>query len=316
MQHKQLVVGRLLAMLVAFALLAAPSLQAQQAEWVPVIQPLPEVGGRLEPSWPPAGYSPTGYSPVANPWQWQFRPTGFVYSTYFASAAEPRLATHIVDAGHWGTVVDSHIGGRLGLLRYGPLDVPEGFQLDLVAGAKLRQDWDELDVLATDYRYDLLGTYGIGPHRFKFGFYHVSSHLGDEFLLDNPGFPRLNFYRDALVVGYSYYATPELRLYGEAGFSFHSEISEPWEFQFGIDYGPACSTGAAGAPFFAINAHLREEVSFGGNLAFQAGWAWRGRELREGVLRTGLYYYNGESPQFSFFDEHEQQLGWGLWYDF
>jgi hypothetical protein len=30
----------------------------------------------------------------------------------------------------------------------------------------------------------------------------------------------------------------------------------------------------------------------------------------------GLHYYNGESPQFSFFDDFEQQLGFGVWYDY
>ena len=33
------------------------------------------------------------------------------------------------------------------------------------------------------------------------------------------------------------------------------------------------------------------------------------------MLRTGLFYYNGESNQFSFFDEHEEQIGFGVWYD-
>jgi hypothetical protein len=34
------------------------------------------------------------------------------------------------------------------------------------------------------------------------------------------------------------------------------------------------------------------------------------------VLRTGVYFYEGGSPQFSFYAEHERQVGWGLWYDY
>ena len=34
------------------------------------------------------------------------------------------------------------------------------------------------------------------------------------------------------------------------------------------------------------------------------------------LLRVGVHYYNGESTQFSFFDDHEEQIGLGLWYDF
>lgn len=250
-------------------------------------------------------------------WEWHIRPTGFVYHTYWASAQEPRLSTQLIDESGNGSMLDSTIGGRIGLVRFGPRDRAEGFQLDLLASASLRQDPNEgLDVIGTDYRFDIPLTYGVGPHRFKLGYYHVSSHTGDEFLLKNPTHVRLNFFRDVLVFGYSYYATPELRLYGEAGWAFGSEFSEPWEFQFGLDYGPSHATGARGAPFIAINSHLREELDFGGNLAVQAGWAWRTNRPGDGTLRTGLYYYNGGSPQFSFYRESEQQTGWGLWYDY
>jgi hypothetical protein len=251
------------------------------------------------------------------PWSWQIRPRGFVYDTYWAGAAEPRLGTQLVDEPDGGTFLDSQIGGRVGMLRFGPADRPEGFQIDVLGGAKLRQDWDgNLDVLATDYRYDILGTYGAGSHRWKFGFYHISSHVGDEFLLRNPGFQRLNYSRDTLVAGYSYYVVPAVRLYAEMGWAFDCDVSQPWHFQFGVDCGPREPTGLHGAPFFAANVHLREELDFGGNLAVQVGWAWRGDDTLDGCLRTGFYVYEGGSPHYSFYAEHERQLGWGLWYDY
>lgn len=249
-------------------------------------------------------------------WTWHVRPQGILYHTYWASAQEPRLGTQIIQTDD-GTFQDSSIGGRIGLIKFGPRNSAQGFQLDILGGAKLRQDWDHgLDVLASDFRYDILGTYAEGPHQFKMGFYHISAHTGDEFLLRNPGFQRINFFRDVLVIGYAYQATPELRLYSEVGWGMDTEFSEPWEFQFGIDYGPSGPTGNVGAPFFAVNAHLREELNFGGNLAAQMGWAWRGEALGDGTLRTGLYLYEGGTPQQSFFQQHETQLGWGLWYDF
>jgi len=255
--------------------------------------------------------------PPDSDWQWQVRPKGFVYDTYWASAQEPRLGVQVVNEAGSGSLMDSTLGGRFGLFRYGSRDSTDGWQLDVAAAAALRQDADEdLDVVSTDFRFYLPLSYGVGPHRFKFGYQHVSAHTGDEFLLKNPSHVRLNFTRDALVFGYSYYALPELRLYGEAGWAFAAEFSEPWDFQFGIDYGPTKPTGMRGAPFFAINGHLREEQNFGGNLALQAGLAWRGEDPNDGILRSGLYYYNGASPQFSFFREHEEQIGWGLWYDF
>ena len=71
----------------------------------------------------------------------------------------------------------------------------------------------------------------------------------------------------------------------------------------------------AGSPFVALNGHLRQEVDFGGNFVAQAGWQWRGSDC-EHLLRAGVHYYNGKSPQFQFFDRFEHQIGFGIWYDF
>ncbi len=258
------------------------------------------------------------FSPVISPsWCWVFRPQGFLYRTYWASSAEPRMSTQLWGDSTDNVNLDSQIAGRLGIVRFGLPDAEEGFQLDLLAGAKLRQDLDhEIDMVGTDYRFDLPLTYRQGTQAWKFGFYHVSSHTGDEFLLNHPGFPRLNYYRDALYFGYSFSATPELRLYAELDYAFFRDYADPWHIQFGFDYGPVEPTGARGAPFLAMNVHLREELNFGGNIQVQGGWAWNGEGLGAGTLRTGPFFYSGGSPQFSFYQQNEQQFGWGLWYDF
>ena len=64
----------------------------------------------------------------------------------------------------------------------------------------------------------------------------------------------------------------------------------------------------------AANALLQEERDFGGIFTFQAGWAWRNSVGR--LFRVGFQYLDGTSPQFQFFDVHEQQFGVGLWYDY
>ncbi|HWL11249.1 MAG TPA: DUF1207 domain-containing protein [Planctomicrobium sp.] len=267
---------------------------------------------------PPGLLSGVGAHQIISPtWRWTLLPQGFLYRTYWASAAEPRLSTQYLKDVGGQRYLDSHIGGRIGLVRFGERYAEEGFQLDILGGAKLRQDAENnLDMTGTDYRYDIPLTYRRGPHAWKFGFYHVSSHAGDEYMVRHPTFNRIDYYRDSLYLGYSYNPSPELRIYGEADYAFSRDFAEPWHFQFGFDYGPAHPTGIRGAPFFAINGHLREELDFGGNVNLQAGWAWRGEGLNAGTLRTGLFFYNGGSPQYTFYDNSEQQIGWGLWYDF
>ena len=67
-------------------------------------------------------------------------------------------------------------------------------------------------------------------------------------------------------------------------------------------------------PFFAVNAHLRQEVAFGGNLTVQTGYLWRGATGH--LFRLGLQYFTGKSDQFEFFDQYEDKLGLGIWYDY
>ncbi len=205
------------------------------------------------------------------------------------------------------------------MLRWGTADDmrPDGWQLDVEGAGLPRLGVDnDLDVIAVDFRIGVPLTYGRGPYQTKFAYYHLSSHLGDEFIIANPAVTRINFVRDVLVWGHGYYLTPTLRIYGEAGWAFKTDGgAERWEFQFGIDYSPACPTDFRGAPFAAVNAHLREEVGYGGNLVVQAGWSWRGSGGGH-LVRVGLEYFNGKDEQFEFFNESQEKLGLGLWYDY
>jgi len=254
---------------------------------------------------------------IENGWGIVVLPQGVIYHSYLAGSKESRMGAQIFNRQHDGALFDGTLGARVGLLRIGPADKPLGFQIDAEGSAQVRLDPDDdVDVRSADFRAGVPFTYGWANKQIKFGYYHLSSHVGDEFLLKHPGFPRLNFARDVLILGYSVYPTERLRLYGEVGWAFWSDVSEPWEFQFGVEYAPTQPTGFRGEPFWAVNAHLRQEVNYGGGLTAQAGWAWRGDGPAGHLFRMGLHYYNGESPQFSFFDDFEQQIGFGVWYDF
>ncbi len=248
---------------------------------------------------------------------WQLLPEGLVYDTYLAGTQEPRFALQMLDINSRGVHFEGFLGARVPILRYGTTNSvrPEGFQVDAEGLARVRIDLaDDWVVDAADFRGGVPLSYGYGRHRTKLGYYHLSSHLQDEFLAANAGYPRVNFSRDVFILGHAYYVTDRVRLYGEVGYGFITDVSEPWEFQVGFDYAPCGPTGIHGAPFFAMNAHFREEVNYAGALTVQLGWAWIGDSGK--LLRTGLHYYTGKSNQYSFYDDYEQQIGFGLWYDF
>jgi len=251
-------------------------------------------------------------------WTWQLLPEGLLYRSYLAGGREPRLAVHFVHVEGDGWLGDLTLGARIGLLRYGSLDPrkPEGWQFDVEVAAfpRVRLDW-ERDMISADFRYGFPLTYRRGRWEGKLAYYHLSSHLADEYLEDYPEATRINFSRDAVVLGVAHRPHEDLRLYVEAGWAFYTDGgSEPWEFQFGVDYAPARPWGFWGSPFVAINGRIREEVDFGGNLTAQAGLQWRNHAGR--LVRAGLQYFNGKSDQYEFFRQHEQQIGFGIWYDY
>lgn len=256
---------------------------------------------------------------VDDSWYWRILPQGIIYRSYLAGVRESRFASAWSYERRQGWMWDIALGGRVGMLRYGNGDPlrPEGFQVDIEGGGFPRLDLErDLDLVASDFRFGIPLTYGRGRYETKLAYYHLSSHLGDEWMLRSADWTRINYTRNALVWGHSYYLTENLRLYAEAAWSFDTDGgAEPWEFQFGMDYSPAEPVGdLRGAPFVALNAHLREEVDFGGNFVVQTGWQWRGPT--GGLFRMGMQYFAGKSEQFEFYRHYEDKVGLGLWYDF
>jgi hypothetical protein len=262
------------------------------------------------------------------PWQWQLLPNNLIYTSYLAGPKEPRLASVWYDDSapdpfnrsiRNGWMWDMTAGGRVSLLRYGsdPVVHPQGVELQVEGAAFVRLDQqDEVDLRSSDYRFGIPLVFGIGRWQTKIAYYHLSAHLGDEAMLKHGSFPRVNYLRDAMVWGNSYYLFDWMRIYGEMGYSFHnSGGSQPWEFQAGAELVQARPTGPQGAPFLAVNGMSRQELDWGGNVCVQTGWAWRGRRS-ERLLRVGFEYLYGSDPQYEFVFYNQNRCGIGVWYDF
>ena len=277
---------------------------------------------------PGAGF-PEGFDDLwaPRPWCWQLMPNNLVYTSYLAGPKEPRIGSSIyndtepaiVGTGREGWLWDTTLGGRASILRYGSDTVvhPQGFEVQIEGAAFVRLDpEDERDLRSADYRFGVPLVYGIGRWQTKFAYYHNSAHLGDEFMLKHPSYPRINYVRDCLVWGNSWYPYDWLRLYGEVGWAFfNAGGSRPWELQAGCELLQARPTGGQGAPFLAVNGMSRQELDWGGNVCVQAGWAWRGRRS-EKLYRVGLEYLYGSDPQYEFVYNNQNRCGFGMWYDF
>ncbi len=292
-------------------------------------------------------YPPTGGFPdcfddlwAPQPWFWQLMPNNLIYTSYLAGPKEPRFATvwyddtepSVINPNEEnGWLWDSTLGGRVSIVRYGsdPVLHPQGFEVQLEGAAFVRLDpEDDRDLRSADYRFGIPVVYGVGRWQTKLAYYHNSAHLGDEFMIKYPWYERINYVRDVIVWGNSYYLYDWLRLYGEVGYSFfNSGGSEPWEFQYGTELIQARPTGIRGAPFLAVNGMSRQELDWGGNVCVQVGWAWRGRRS-ERLFRIGFEYLYGSDPQYEFFRDNQNpfvasqgqinqnRAGIGMWYDY
>lgn len=174
-------------------------------------------------------------------WTPQVLPQGLMYPSYLAGRKEPRLQSIITYEGDYGTLWDITLGGRAPIFRYGTTEAvdPEGWELELEGAALLRLDWERhRNLAATDYRAGVPLVYGTKRWRFKTGYYHVSSHLGDNYLMDNFR-PRVHYSRDSILFGIAFKPTEAIRIYAETDYAFHTgETTDPLEFQFGFEYTP------------------------------------------------------------------------------
>jgi hypothetical protein len=278
----------------------------------------------------PGGGFPEGFDDLwaARPWFWQIMPNNLIYTSYLAGPKESRIGTSVYrDTGNDplnpgtanGTMWDTTLGGRASILRFGsdPVLHPQGFEVQIEGAAFVRLDpQEDRDLRSADYRFGVPLVYGIGRWQTKLAYYHNSAHLGDEAMIKHPDYERVNYVRDCIVWGNSYYLFDWLRLYGEVGYAFYNAGgSEPWEFQYGTELIQARPTGIHGAPFFAINGISRQELDWGGNVCVQTGWAWRGRRS-EKLFRIGFEYLYGSDPQFEFPFANQNRYGLGMWYDF
>ena len=252
------------------------------------------------------------------PWTMQLLPQGMIFPSYLAGMKEPRLATMWVRDDNFKWIWDVTLGGRAGLLRFGTPHavLPEGIQLDIEGAVQLRMDMEnERNMMANDFRAGVPLTFGGRNWQFKTGYYHVSSHLGDHHMV-RTGEMRINYVRDALIFAVARRFWNDFRVYAEAAWAFYTGVeTDPWEFQFGLEYAPLYpAAGFRGTPFAAVNLHLFQELSFSGYLCCQLGWQWRGAANQ--LFRLGLQYMNGYDDQFQFHRLTTNKIGFGIWYDF
>jgi len=234
--------------------------------------------------------------------------------------ADPRQPRASMSYQRYRTPTESFNAGAISLGHY--FAIGSGFmgrsgasQLGLQGAvfALFNLDAPSKDLINADYWIGLPWSYRRGPWSYLVRIYHQSSHLGDEFILGNPGLDRVNLsYEDA--EGLVSYELENWRFYGGGGYILNSEPNlERKHFQAGVEY---VRPRAVERFDFVAAADFQtsEELDWAYSRSYVAGLEFRSATTRRvGLL---LEHFRGNSPNGQFFREPLRYTGLGVYFGF
>ncbi|MCH9611728.1 MAG: hypothetical protein S4CHLAM102_02000 [Chlamydiia bacterium] len=181
-------------------------------------------------------------------------------------------------------------------------------------------EWAEL--ITTDYILSIPLTWAFDRWSFRLRVYHISSHLGDEFMNNNPPVVRLNPSFEALEFMSSCQAADGLRLYFGPGFILNSDQSYPldrWYLEYGGEWRIETYNShyhkLYGSPFIAVDVQNWQCAGWRFSTTAQIGYEWSKLHGAGRKVRLFGEYHHGVS-EGQFFKDISQyyaiRISWGF----
>ena len=175
----------------------------------------------------------------------------------------------------------------------------------------------------TDFYVGAPLTYAFDAWSFRFRAYHISSHLGDEFLVNNPGFVRVNPSYEAIDFFASYQLLGSLRVYAGTGAIVHSDPSfrmKPFYLEYGGEYrflGSKFHKQKLYGTLF-LGAHFRtyQYLHYDFDGTFVAGYEFSKLQGIGRKFRVFVEYHKGFSLEGQFMKERTSYWSYLLSYGF
>lgn len=167
------------------------------------------------------------------------------------------------------------------------------------------------DLVNADYFGSVTVSYALDSVVFLTRFFHQSSHLGDEFLLNNE-VDRVNLSFEELDALVSYSPREWARVYGGAGAIVRIEPSDldRWLLQLGAEFRPVTSkTKHRLQLLLGVNLQSWQQNDWVPDASFIAGGTLLPAGDSSYRVDILLRYYIGRSPNGQFFTERIQTLG-------
>jgi hypothetical protein len=179
----------------------------------------------------------------------------------------------------------------------------EGSSFEIGVGGAVWANFDlediSTDLINADYLFQIPFTYSIKNWSYRFRIYHISSHLGDEFMVRNPDIERKNPSFEAIEYLTSLQYDSKLRLYNGFGLIIGDDpkftIGKMYT-QIGLEYKHPINLSYNGLDFFlfyAMDFQFWEIHGFKPFISLGPGIEISTPEHNDAKFRIFLNYYNG-----------------------
>lgn len=179
------------------------------------------------------------------------------------------------------------------------------------------------ELINTDFYVGIPITFATGPWSFRLRGYHISSHLGDEYMVDHPEVVRLNPSVESIDFFVSYQASEAIRLYVGPGVCVHSDPSFKWKPLY-IEYGTeARFLGSKfmkqrlyGTCFIALFWRNEEQLDYNFDGTYRAGYEFSKLQGIGRKFRVYIGYHHGYSLEGQFQKERTHYFEYNMNYGF
>jgi len=225
-------------------------------------------------------------------------------------------------------VIDVSYGDTLAIYRWcnvWPWNGDLQIELEGALWAVFDPTYDSSPLINADYYVGFPITYAIDRWQFRLRGFHISSHIGDEFLLNHPGFDRRNPSAEYLDFFISHDLTEEIRLYGGLGYI----VAQDKSFKFKRFYSAVgaelrllslgfldCKDAIYGCPIFAM--HFRQNGDFKrhADATYILGYEFGKLVGLYRKLRFFVEYHDGYCPEGQFWKVPDNYLSFRASYGF
>ena len=193
------------------------------------------------------------------------------------------------------------------------------------------------ELVNTDFYVAIPITYARDKWSFRFRGYHVSSHLGDEFLVNHPGFVtgvkgpnednpnmvRVNPSNEAIDFAVSYQASEAVRVYGFPGVIVHSDESFPWKPLY-VEYGTEVrflghkfyNQKLYGTVYVGLHWRNYQELDWNFDGTYKIGYEFSKLQGIGRKFRVYVEYHHGYSLEGQFSKDRTHYMEYNLSYGF